>query len=333
MTSWIRYRRRQLVESLKAIRGKETLRVAHPFGVNDTPIAGAELIYTGPDAFKDPGFQTDIFFRQGYAPDYAHLVQLRETGRAGILACWFWDNHHLIADSMHAAMLSDVTFYAHYYKHAYLQNELAVDGTFAPLCPIVWTVSEAERAAALAINAPRSNALYGGYNSYAEFPERDILLRSVMAHIPDHALFMTPHGTPIQAHPYYGLPSLDRLLEWMRYKVSLCIAFDGNMAMRLFDALLGGGIPLLVGRPADLDHVISPAAQKELPVLLIEDKDPAAIAAAYRRGVEIFDQGGAEAALRRHRYVLGNHMLHHRLAFMIQRIREIAEKAEELEGT
>ena len=149
------------------------MRVAHSLGFNDTPINGFTFVPADPGSFvRDPSFTTDIIFSKGYYPDFESLVRLRNTGRAGILACWFWDNHHLFSDCMHAAMLSDVTFYAHYFKHDYFENEFAIDGAFAPLCPIMWPVTDARQAGGLAMVAPRSDALYGGYTSYAEFPER-----------------------------------------------------------------------------------------------------------------------------------------------------------------
>ncbi len=175
-----------------------------------------------------PTAEADIFFNQGYAPDRRRIREVRDTERAALHATWFWDNHHLLTDTMHAAVMSDVYFYAHGYRSAYLRNGFSLNGGFVPLCPIFWQMHEVEGAASRALLGSRSNALYGGYNSYKEFPDRDTLIERVKLHIPDNNLFITPHGTPVEQHPFYGMPPVDRLLEWMGYKVSLCISFGGK---------------------------------------------------------------------------------------------------------
>ena len=331
MIPWIDVQREQLKASLRIIRGKRHLRVTQPFFRVDHPIADVDVFFANDTSYRaDDSFSADIFFCQGYSPDLPRLRYLRRTQRAHVLATWFWDNHHLFADTMHAAIMSDVYFYAHGFCSAYVHNEFSLDGGFVPLCPVFWSMAEVESAATQALLAPRSNELYGGYNSYAEFPERDVLIEAIKARLPNNRLFITPHGTSAENHPFYGMSAVDRLLEWMHYKSSLCLSFGGNTAIRIFDMLLGGGIPLIVGRPHDLDNVFPKHVQDELPIIVVDSDSPEAIAAAHQICLDRFDAGGVEGIMRRHMYMRGTHMPHHRLEQMISAIRVLAERCDDL---
>ena len=333
MENWLDTQRWHLKEGLRVIRGKRKLVVTQPFFRIDTPIDDCEVHWANASHYyHHQQFASDIFFNQGYAPDFGRLRYVRGTGRAAILATWFWDNHHLFADTMHAAMLSDVFFAAHGYRSAYIRNSCSLSGGFIPLCPVFWQVSEVEEAATRALLAPRSDLLYGGYNSYVEFPDRDMLIARIKAHIPDNSLFVTPHGTPVDKHPFYGMTPVDRMIEWMSFKVSLCLSFGGNTAIRIFDMLLGGGIPLIVGRPADLDEIIPRHLQDSLPVIVIDDDEPEAIDAAFRLALARFDQGGVDGVMTRHLFIRDTHMPHHRLGRMIGKIRDLAERADDIDS-
>lgn len=334
MSSWLTIQREQLRHGLRAIRGKAVLTVTQPFFRVDRQVSGTEVFWADDNYFrKDSNSRADIYFNQGYVPDRDRLTYVRNTGRAKVHATWFWDNHHLIADTLQAALLSDVYFYAHDYKSAYIKNTLSLNGGFSPLCPIFWQLDEAEAAATRALLAPRSDLLYGGYNSYIEFPDRDVLINRIKEGVPNNNLFLTPHGTPPDAHPFYGMTPVDRLLEWMHYKVSLCLSFGNNTAIRIFDMLLGGGIPLIVGRPTDLDGIIPRGMQDMLPVVVIDDASPEAVAAAYAHCLRRFDEGGVDGIMTRHAYIKENHMPHHRLARMIDVIRGFAENVDHLDHT
>ncbi len=332
MASWLTVQREQLRQGLFSIRGKQHLTVTQPFFRVDGDVPNVTTYWADDTYFRrDEAATVDIFFNQGYSPDRDRVAYVRSTSRAALHATWFWDNHHLVADTMHAALLSDVYFCAHGYASSYIRNKLALNGGFTPLCPVFWLVSEAKEAATRGILAPRSEKLYGGYNSYAEFPDRDVLIERIKSRIPNNNIFTTAHGTPPDQHPFYSMTPVDRLLEWMSYKVSLCLSFGSNTAMRIFDMLLGGGIPLIVGRPADLDSIFPHGVQESLPIIVVDDVDPDAIAAGFEHSLKRFDEGGLDGVMTRHAYTLANHMPHHRLGQMIDKIRGFAEQADDLD--
>ena len=322
-------RLQNLTDQLRSIRNKKHLVVTQPFFDFDEEVGGADILWADENAFKkDAQFVADIFFNHGYSPDRDRLLYVRKEQRSALHATWFWDNHHLFADTVHAALLSDIYFYAHNFRSSYISNSLSVDGGFVPLCPIFWKSADVKAAVSAGLMQRRKNSLYGGYNSYPEFPERDRLLHRIMAHVPEHNLFITPHGTPVEQHRYYGMSPVERLLEWMQFKVSLCVSFGGNTAIRIFDMLLGGGIPLIVGRPDDLDAIVPRKLQEELPIVVIEDSHPEAVLIAHETCVRLFDEMGEAGVVNRHRYVRDNHMPKNRMEQMINVIRELADKVD-----
>jgi hypothetical protein len=329
--SWIDRRRWELVDTFQRLAGKERLMITQPFFPFDGQVDGCDIIWADDQHLRThPDFTCDIFFSHGYSPDFSRIAYVRETGRATLVANWFWDNHHLFASSMHAAMLSDINFHAHDYASSYLANELAETGGFAPLCPIFWTQAVVQQAATLSLLAERSDNLYGGYNSYPEFPARDIALSRIMEGLPQHNIFITPHGTSPDQHPFYGMSPLARLQEWMKYKVSLCMSFGANTAIRIFDCLLAGGIPLIVGRPADLDQIFSAQDMESLPVIVVETDDPIEVRRAYQLCLQRFDHDGPEGVMRRWQFTRSNHMPANRMASMVTRIRQLAANSDAL---
>ena len=332
MSDWLQYRLDDLRKRLNKIRSKDTLTIIQPYFRLDSHIDGAEVLYADDTHLaRNADFECDVFFGQGNQIDIGKLLAVKKTGRATLCAAWFWDNHHLYQESMHIAMLTDIFFPGHHYSSHYLKNEVSLDGGFVPMSSIAWTRQEVERAAGEALLAPRSNSLYGGYNSYAQFAHRDRLIEEVVAKVEDSVVFITEHGTPPERHRYNRLSPQERLSEWMRYKVCLCVSVDRDITMRMFDALLTGSIPLLIGRPDDLDQVISRDMQTLLPIIVVDSKDPEEAAAAYRSCVSAFDQGGPDGVLMRHCFARDNHMPKNRLTQMIGQVRMLAENGDRLQ--
>ncbi len=327
MTSWADTRREELKKALLSIRGRKQLKVVQPYFPMEQIIPNVEICYASDTDFRNnQNFTCDLFFSAGNRIDIPKLLYVQSTGRAKILATWFWDNHHQIAESMYMALISDVYFCGHAYRSAYLRNQFSLGGGFVPMLPIAWTSREVEEAAERALLAPRLDGLYGGYNSYPQFSHRDRFIRAVQERLPDHRIFLTPSGTPTKEHPYNSKPTSERIAEWMRHKVALCVSVDEDITMRMFDALLSGAIPLLAKRPADLDLVITREMQEILPIVVVDDWSIDSVAEAYKRCVERFDAGGPEGVHQRHLFVKNNHMPQHRMAQMIQTIRDYAER-------
>lgn len=322
-TPWWVLREMRLREAVRRIGDKSTITVLQPFAVVDNDIPGVDLRFANHTFFDDENAEADIYLSQGYGQDIAPLWNVVKTGRAGVAGCWFWDNHHLLTDTMHAAMLADVNFCAHGFASHYVANELGQYGGLVPLCPIFWTNSMATSVLKEMEGGPRSNRLYGGYNSYLQWPERNSFLRACMEVIPENAIEIYPYGTLPQDHRYYALSREAKLREWCSHKTALCVSFGVNTTMRMFESLLGGQIPIVVGDIHDLDAIIPPADQMALPLIRVVEPDPRAVRQAYEHAIECFDADGEIGARRRSEYVLQRHMPRNRLLQMIDRIRNL----------
>lgn len=321
---WWLVRQERFRAGVAALRDKEVITVTQPFAPIDNDIPGVNVLFANQNYFiEDPTRTADIYFSQGYSPDIPPLWDVVRSGRAGVTACWFWDNHHLIASTMRAAMLADISFCAHSFASHYVGNELGRYGGFVPLCSPFWSNSVARKVLDEVAGKPRADALYGGYNSYKEWPERDVFLRQVMEAIPNNVIKMWPHGMPGDQHPYYSLPAEEKLKDWCSHKVALCVSFGVNTTMRIFDALLAGQIPLVVGDVHDLDMIISPADQATLPVMRIRSLDAGAVREHYAKALQLFDSEGEAGIRRRSEFILAHHMPRNRVIQMVEAIRAL----------
>jgi hypothetical protein len=224
---------------------------------------------------------------------------------------------------MRGSILADVTFVAHNFAAHNYFNELGQYGGFVPLCPIFWGSALVERISNECENKPRSNAIYGGYNSYQEFAERDVFLNEIKDKMPDHHIRQWPHGTPWSEHGYYSLSHEDKLREWCSFKVALCVSFGPNTTIRMFEALIGGQIPLVVGNISDLNLIISPEDQVLLPIICVPGGDVNLVADAFGLALKSFDQEGEVGVRRRRLYAQQRHMPRNRLVAMIDAIKTL----------
>lgn len=317
---WWEVRAERFARARAALRDKPVLTVLQPFGPMDNDIPGLDVQFADHNWFAaNPAGEADIYFNQGYQHNIGPLWEVIRSGRAAVSACWFWDNHHLFASTMHAAMLADISFCAHSFASHYVPNELGEYGGFIPLSPIFWQDSLVRRLHAQSAGRPRDDRLYGGYNSYQEFPDRDRFLEAVIAEVPASRIRIYPHG--ISPHPYYVLSQEEKLTEWLSFKVSLCASFGINTTIRMFEALLAGQIPIVVGRIHDLDMLFSREDRAALPMYVVEEYDAERVKACYAEALLRFDAEGQAGVARRMQYVLDRHSLRCRIQEMVRRIR------------
>jgi len=71
----------------------------------------------------------------------------------------------------------------------------------------------------------------------------------------------------------------------------------------------------------DLDLVIPPDTQKRLGILRLPDLELATIRKFTEQAITMFDEGGYQASRARHEFILGNHMLFHRIETILEFIR------------
>jgi hypothetical protein len=100
----------------------------------------------------------------------------------------------------------------------------------------------------------------------------------------------------------------------------------GDLSQRLFDALLTGQVPLVPAGVHDLDAVIPPPLQEELPIVRFDNYMVEEVKAAHRRALGLFDRDAEPGATRRHAFALGQHTFPVRIRQTIETLEGLSRR-------
>jgi len=153
-------------------------------------------------------------------------------------------------------------------------------------------------------SVPRSNELFGAHVYYSFFTRRNKIIDAVSKNFPNVSFSkLNYHDRTIE----------DRFAEWCHYKVHFIAPVDNDLPIRLFDALITGGIPLVPIQLKTLLHALSidrfVVFYDELNLDLLDLKVEEAIAK--------FDKEGAEGMGKRIKYTMDYHHVDVRIGFLI----------------
>jgi hypothetical protein len=312
---WFQKRDFELKEKFKNIKLKENLKIGQPFAPIDKKINNRSINFLNYNhIIQNTNNELDILFFQGYSPETEKIISVLNSGQVGIVATWFWDNHHLFIETTRNSFLADINFVSHYYSSHYLHGNLHNWGGFIPLAPISWSENEVINYREKYFSLCRDERLYGGYNAYDKWPEREKWLNSVMESDIPNNIKIYRHGSNI--HPYYNLSREEKFKEWSSAKVCLCTSFDKNTTIRMFDALLTGGVVLLTGEIADLT-MIFPEDLLSLGIVHLKNPTIKELKNGYDQAIELFNSTGVDGMLSRSNYIFNNHMPINRIQSMV----------------
>jgi hypothetical protein len=253
--------------------------------------------------------------------EHEALRRLREAGCRVPVIGWAWDNHHHVFANHLAVADVDVLIPGHAFPSTYLRSPRYLLADPLPLSVTQWTAAEAsvlfpEHALGL-----RSDLLYGGFVRYAFAGKRNHLLEQLQADGMGGVHLLEEDALDA----YFGLSSTKRFAQWSSHKTSLCLPLARDLSQRFFDGLLAGQIPIVPRDVVDLDEIVPPARQRELPVVRLEAYTVEAVREAHRDAIAAFDAEGPEGIWRRHRFVVGNHMFLNRAGDILGRARALAD--------
>lgn len=195
-----------------------------------------------------------------FEPETIYILNNNDIAKAGLqkyigmytsqprahVCIWDFDNHHQIAESLNLAVLSD--FYVPCHPHNNETFQAATNAMGAPVSAGVIQWSRAylteHRERLLAVS--RNPAPLGRHIVYPQFPERNAMLQSLNTHF--------QHVGP-STRTYHDRTELDRLDEWASHMSHWIVPTRDDLPIRVFDALITGGLPIL------------PASLKDLPAL------------------------------------------------------------------
>lgn len=253
--------------------------------------------------------------------DVEEIAAFRAVHPSVPVVGWFWDNHHHLFANYDVAEVLDVAIPGHAFAAAYLRNRHSVQLPGVPLCITQWSQREAERFyRRLGNRMPRTDVMYGGFVRYPFAEKRNALIERLLA-AGEHGVYFLEEN---HLQRYFGKEQRERFGEWAQHKTSICLPLRGDLSQRLFDALLTGQVPIVAPDMPDLDRVLPAAVCEELSVVVFEDYTVEAVRDAHRRAVGLFDCGGTEAALARHRFALTHHTFPPRIADILKALKQFA---------
>ncbi|WP_331298627.1 hypothetical protein [Methylobacterium oryzae] len=288
---------------------------------NMSPGRDFEITYRSEEDILANGFipTTNLFITNNnfLYKDFEKIKQLLNDRNDIISACWLFDNHHQIDFSLKIAAAFDFVFPAHATGHTYLYSGKAIVGPVVPCATIQWNSRKASQFYTELRKTPRSNDLYGRFNSYlGRTASRDRFLNRMARELDSNVLNIKK----ADQQDWFGKGDKGRFADFVGYKSSLCFPIFNDVPIRIFDALLAGQIPIVPFGVPGFEIAIPSSIQRSLPVLTFFYEDSGSLKFAQREAIDLFDAGGVAAADHRHAYALREHMGYRRLSDMISHI-------------
>jgi len=208
---------------------------------------------------------------------------------------WDWDNHHWLELSTFLAAHSDIYAPAHH-ENLYLLSRY----NWLTAGPVYCSSVQWPRRFLLdhlpeMLAAKRADTPLGMHIPYAPFSFRMQVITTLNQHYPTIGF---------SSRAFHGRTLEDRLKEWYSHKTHWIAPVLNDVPIRIFDALITGGIPIV---PASL-RFLPPV--KDIPREYIAFYSPADIVnpkALVKRALDLFDKGGNAGMTARHRFAVEKH--------------------------
>jgi len=270
----------------------------------------------------DPGKEEQ---KRAYLEDAVVIVNNNDVGHDGgmpyyakfytkcdttIFAAWDWDNHHWLELSTFLAAHSDVYAPAHH-ENLYLltrYNWLTVGPVYCGT--VQWTRKFLSDHLSEMLTAPRSDAPLGKHIPYSPFRFRMQVITTLNTRYP---------SVGFSDRTFHARASEDRLKEWYSHKSHWIVPVLNDVPIRIFDALVTGGIPIV---PESLRFLPPIDEINRDYILFYTPRDIIDPTGIVSRGVELFDGGGAEKLVERHVYALNTHHGGIRMQRIIDSVKE-----------
>jgi len=208
---------------------------------------------------------------------------------------WDWDNHHWLGMSTFLAAHCDVYVPAHH-ENLYLlsrYNSNIAGPVYA--CSVQWPRALLARSLPRLIAGERSADPLGKHIPYGPFTFRNRVVNTLGQHYP---------SIGFSDRTFHVRTPEERLQEWAGHKMHWIVPVLNDVAIRIFDALITGGIPLV----PETMRMLPPVRQIGRRHILFygpdDIMDPRPLVA---RANALFDAGGADMIAERHRFALDHH--------------------------
>ncbi len=224
----------------------------------------------------------------GYADFYA-------TCDKTIFCIWDWDNHHWLENSCFAAAHSDLYFPAHHENIFLLTRYNWLTAPSVHCASIQWSRSFLANSIRQIVDTERSNIPLGKHVPYAMFPFRNSVIQTLSNSYP---------SVGFSSQAFHDRSPEDRFAEWCSHKVHWIMPVLNDIPIRIFDALITGGIPIV---PSSLKLLPGVQDIPEEFMLFFNPLDVIQPADLVQRALTRFDSQGVDGIVKRHRYALEHH--------------------------
>lgn len=291
----------------------------------DYQVPGHEVAYLERDFFMEPDpakrqakreqlegtvvvLNNNDVGRSGGAPNYGDFYTSCDRT---IFAVWDWDNHHWLDNSTFAAAHSDLYVPAHH-ENLYLLTRYNWCTAGPVYCATIqWPRPFLAGQVAHIATATRSNEPLGMHVGYPAFNFRNRVVSTLNQKYP---------SIGFSTHSFHERTLQDRFDEWVAHKVHWIIPVLNDVPIRIFDALISGGIPIV---PESLRYLPPMLGISREHILFYTPEDIVAPDRIVQQAVRMFDEGGVDKVIERHRYALDHH---HASGRIDQILNMVAEK-------
>ena len=222
----------------------------------------------------------------------ANYTELFEHCKTTCFIGWDWDNHHWVEMSTFLAAHCDIYCPAHH-ENLYLlsrYNWITAGPVYGS--SVQWPRSFLTGHLPEILAAERSAAPLGMHIPYSKFSFRIQVISTLGQHYP---------SIGFSAHSFHRRAPGDRLKEWYSHKTHWIAPVLNDVPIRIFDALVTGGIPIV---PDSLRFLPPINAIPREFIAFYSPTDVMTPQACVERANRLFDAGGRDGVEARHRLAL-----------------------------
>ena len=237
------------------------------------------------------------------------FITLYLKSPSSVFAIWDFDNHHWFALSGMLAAVSDLYVPTHADNLEPLSRYNNIMAGPVTSGVIQWPKEFLEENLDIITKTERSNNPLGTHIEYPQFPLRMKNLKTLRRTLPSVKLV---DGS------YHSRSMIDRFTEWCSHKSHWIVPVLNDAPIRIFDALITGGIPIV---PRSLkyhkdvinlwDHVV-----------FYDYEDIQAPWEVTSKANQMFDSAGEQGVLDRHRLICYNHHVDNRVETILKAIED-----------
>jgi len=207
-----------------------------------------------------------------------------------------YDNHHWYKMSIICMLIGDIYIPSHYHHPPLSQHLQIHPSRVIPIGSIQWRRRFLTQQIDQMITAKRENLPKGVHTPYNRFPYRNKVIATLNTRMPKVSFS--------QDQNFHKLTEQEKLQDWLTAKLHFIVPVGDDIPIRVFDALVTGGIPIIPDRlfaaldalaiPRDhyftysVDDIVEPNRRLEQWIDLFDRKGTDGIISRSLRSIEHF---------------------------------------------